>query len=306
VTGDGVNDSPALKEASIGVAMGSGSDVAMEASDIVLMDSNFKSLVVGIRFGRLIFENLRKVIMYLLPAGCFAELMAVLANFLLGMPLPLSSFLMIYISIATDVLPSISMIYEKPEADIMRLPPRIAKDKMVDWRLFFHVYLFLGIIDAVCAMGTYFYYMHFVGGINAGDLVLCFENWTAGFKGKTQDELNDLLNGAQSAYFICLVTMQWGNCLASRTRYLSFFQHDPIRKKSRNLYIFGAIGGACCLMSGIVLIPFFQRVFSTYQPVWRFWIIPYCYACFLFCADEIRKLLLRKIRFLQKVFRIMY
>ena len=118
VTGDGVNDSPAIKKADIGVAMGSGSEVAKNAADIVVLSDDFTSIVAGVEQGRLMFDNFKKSFTYSLSAN-FPEIIPVLAQMFAQIPIPLSNILMLAICTGTDLWPAISLAYENQELDIM-------------------------------------------------------------------------------------------------------------------------------------------------------------------------------------------
>jgi sodium/potassium-transporting ATPase subunit alpha len=156
VTGDGVNDSPAIKKADIGIAMGSGSDVAKNAADMLLLDDNFSSIVNGVEEGRLIFDNLKKSIAYTLSSN-IPEILPFIFFILFQVPLPLSTVLILCIDLGTDMIPAISFAYENPELDIMDRQPRKAKmDHLVNTKLISFAYLQIGVIQASAGMYTYF------------------------------------------------------------------------------------------------------------------------------------------------------
>lgn len=164
VTGDGVNDSPAMKKADIGIAMGVvGSDVAKDAADMLLLNDDFSSIVNGVEEGRLIFDNLKKSIAYTLSSN-IPEIAPFLFFIVLQIPLPLSTVLILCVDLGTDMVPAISLAYEGPELDIMRRKPRDASvDHLVTQRMISFSYLQIGIMQAIAGFYTYFLVMNDYG-----------------------------------------------------------------------------------------------------------------------------------------------
>ncbi|KAJ1939329.1 hypothetical protein EC988_007341 [Linderina pennispora] len=271
--------------------MGSGSEVAKEAADMVLLDNNFSSILIGIENGRLVFENLKKVLVYLLPAGSFSEFMPMFLNMVLGIPLPLSVILMIVICMLTDVWASVSLMYEAPENDIMYRAPRNPKrDHLVDLKFFFHAYGFMGVMQTIIAHLVYFIFMYWKGGFSPSQLFLAFDKWTIGpYHGHDTAELANLLSTGQCVYFITLVILQWGNMFATRTRRLSVFQQNPFWGPTKNLRLPLTIPVTLGVVFLFCYVPAFQTVFGTSPIPAPFYFIPIPFAILILCVDELRK-----------------
>ncbi|KIK92632.1 hypothetical protein PAXRUDRAFT_829776 [Paxillus rubicundulus Ve08.2h10] len=293
VTGDGVNDAPALKAADIGVAMGSGSDVAKEAAALILLKNDFASIPVAIEMGRLVFDNLKKVTLYLMPAGSYTEFMAVFTNVVLGMQLPMTTYQQVCFCITNDVVMSICLMYEKPEADLMLRKPRNARtDRLTDWRLFVQVYLFIGLMLWPSAMAMWFLYMH-QQGLGFYNVILVYNRWQDGWQGYTADQLTSFVYVGTCIYYVTLVIGQYGSLLSVRNRRVSMLQSNPLWGPRRNLVV-------PCSMLATALIavinlygPGLQQVFYMRPIPGMFWGIPFCFALGILIMDELRKLVVR-------------
>jgi len=163
VTGDGVNDSPAIKKADIGIAMGiTGSDVAKDAADMVLLTDDFAAIIVGIEEGRRIFDNLKKSILYALTAN-IPELLPFLCLIIFQFPLPISTILMLCICIGTDIIPAIAFASEEAELGIMTRPPRKKTEHLVTSRLITSAYVINGVFQTLGGFLSYFVVMRDFG-----------------------------------------------------------------------------------------------------------------------------------------------
>ncbi|KAJ1891873.1 hypothetical protein LPJ66_006675 [Kickxella alabastrina] len=230
-----------------------------------------------------------------MPAGSFSELIPMLLNMLLGVPLPLSVIFMIIICMFTDIWASISLMYESSESDIMLRAPRNPKrEHLVDLKFFGQAFGFIGILEAVSAHIIFFVFMYWHGGFTPGDLFLAFNKWTLGdFHGKDQATLNLLLRTGQSIYFLTLVILQWGNMFATRTRRLSVFQQNPLWGPTRNLRLLAAIPFTLGVVFLFCYVGWFNRIFGTAHIPLPFFFIPIPFALFILCMDELRKLVVR-------------